>query len=448
MIPVNATHASNIPQNVVKDVPKSSRHPQQVQPNPDELQSEILRLTVENERLRNARGKRPRIPSPDSSEQHSSAPQRNQNATDDRRTESGHGVRTHDHHSPRRTKSGHGVRIHDHHSTRRTDFGHGARTPDYSPSRHSGRVNFDSRGHRHRVPTPPPYAHRYRPTHSHRHDFPEESNVRLDRRTVEDIVAREIRGRSTRNDQIRDLAVMGFQHYPFSDYIRNYRRPTNFKKPDFEIYDEENGDPYTHLFYYRSQMAMENDDALLCKLFPATLKGDALVWFNSLTSKSIRNFLELAKKFVDHYQCNCEIKQDSAALFNLTKNFGESLRDFRKRFQTLLNVTDPPSDQFIIQAFKDAIGYDRNGLYNSLTRQSPFSKSELFDRAEEFARVEDDLKARQLQEENLQKNKKESGRTPATIKDRTETSITTSSPDRTLSLPSQIKRKRFSLLCQ
>ncbi|KAF9608678.1 hypothetical protein IFM89_010462 [Coptis chinensis] len=204
--------------------------------------------------------------------------------------------------------------------------------------------------------------------------------------TVEDIVARAIRGRSTCNDQIRDLAVMGFQHYPFSDYIRNYRHPTNFKKPNFEMYDEENGDPYTHLFYYRSQMAMENDDALLCNLFPATLKGDALVWFNSLTSKSIRNFPELAKKFVDHYQYNCEIKQDSATLFNLTKNSGESIRDFRKRFQTLLNVNDPPSDQFIIQAFKDAIGYDRSGLYNSLTRQSPFSKFELFDRAEEFAR--------------------------------------------------------------
>ncbi|KAF9601398.1 hypothetical protein IFM89_019251 [Coptis chinensis] len=182
------------------------------------------------------------------------------------------------------------------------------------------------------------------------------------------------------------------------------------------MYDEENGDPYTHLFYYRSQMAMENDDALLCKLFPATLKGDALVWFNSLTSKSIRNFPELAKKFVDHYQYNCEIKQDSAALFNLTKNSGESIRDFRKRFQTLLNVTDPPSDQFIIQAFKDAIGYDRSGLYNSLTRQPPFSKSELFDCAEEFARVEDDLKARQLREENLQKNKKESGRNSSNYK--------------------------------
>ncbi|KAF9622395.1 hypothetical protein IFM89_031198 [Coptis chinensis] len=182
------------------------------------------------------------------------------------------------------------------------------------------------------------------------------------------------------------------------------------------MYDEENGDPYTHLFYYRSQMAMENDDALLCKLFPATLKGDALVWFNSLTSKSIRNFPELAKKFVDHYQYNCEIKQDSAALFNLTKNSGESIRDFRKRFQTLLNVTDPPSDQFIIQAFKDAIGYDRSGLYSLLTRQPPFSKSKLFDRVEEFPQVEDDLKARQLREENLQKNKKESGRNSSNYK--------------------------------
>ncbi|KAF9617499.1 hypothetical protein IFM89_036703 [Coptis chinensis] len=118
-----------------------------------------------------------------------------------------------------------------------------------------------------------------------------------------------------------------------TDYIHNYRRPTNFKKPDFEMYDEENGDPYTHLFYYRSQMAMENDDALL--------------WI------------------------------------------------FAKGFKLYSMLPILPR-RFIIQAFKDAIGYDRSGLYNSLTRQPPFSKSELFDSAEEFARVEDDLKARQL----------------------------------------------------
>ncbi|KAF9608095.1 hypothetical protein IFM89_006022 [Coptis chinensis] len=278
------------------------------------------------------RGKRPRIPSPDSSEQHSSAPRRNRNATDDRRelvppaqSNVWDRLGLDSRHNTRRTGSGHGVWTHDHHSTRRTDSRHGVRTPENSPSRHSGRVNFDPRGYRHRVLTPPPYAHRYR------------------------------------------------------HYIRNYRRPMNFKKPDFEMYDEENGDPYTHLFYYR-----------------------------------------------------------------------ESIRDFRKRFQNLLNVTDPPSDKFIIQAFKDAIGYDRSGLYNSLTRQLPFSKSELFDHAEEFARVEDDLKARQLREENLLKNKKESRRNFSNYKgqDRTETSRTTSIRDRTPSLTSQIKKKRFSLLCR
>ncbi|KAF9600839.1 hypothetical protein IFM89_013074, partial [Coptis chinensis] len=181
---------------------ESSRHPQQVQPNPDELQSEILRLTVENERLRNARGK--------------------------------------------------GL------------------------------------------------------------EFP----LQIVRTTF----IKTAKG-------IEMLSMIGENPVPpktIQYYIQNYRKPLlNFKKPDLKCMMKRMEIHTLIRFYYVSQMAMENDDALLCKLFP-------------------------------------------------------------------------PLSKFIIQAFKDAIGYDRSGLYSSLTRQPPFSKSELFDRVEEFARVEDDLKARIL----------------------------------------------------
>ncbi|RVW19451.1 hypothetical protein CK203_114598 [Vitis vinifera] len=45
------------------------------------------------------------------------------------------------------------------------------------------------------------------------------------------------------------------------------------------------------------------NDALLCKVFPASLQGQALSWFHSLPPNSVGNFRDLSEAFVGQYLC-------------------------------------------------------------------------------------------------------------------------------------------------
>ncbi|KAF9598995.1 hypothetical protein IFM89_033340 [Coptis chinensis] len=86
---------------------------------------------------------------------------------------------------------------------------------------------------------------------------------------------------------------------------------------------------------YRSSMALfNNNDALMCIMFQATLSGEALTWFNELRPRSIHTFSQLADKFSKHYHYNRKTIKGSGTLFNLHIEKGESIRDFR--FEDLL----------------------------------------------------------------------------------------------------------------
>ena len=63
---------------------------------------------------------------------------------------------------------------------------------------------------------------------------------------------------------------------PFSSYIINYEPPRGFMVPKFSTYDEIN-DPSDHIMHYRQLMTLDiGNDALLCKVFLASLHIQAL----------------------------------------------------------------------------------------------------------------------------------------------------------------------------
>ncbi|RVW81073.1 hypothetical protein CK203_045369 [Vitis vinifera] len=54
--------------------------------------------------------------------------------------------------------------------------------------------------------------------------------------------------------------------------------------------------------HYRQLMTLDiGNDALLCKVFPASLQGQALSWFHRLPPNSIDNFRDLSEAFVGQY---------------------------------------------------------------------------------------------------------------------------------------------------
>ena len=109
--------------------------------------------------------------------------------------------------------------------------------------------------------------------------------------------------------------------------------------PKFFTYDGTN-DPLDHIMHYRQLMTLDiGNDALLCKVFPASLQGQALSWFHRLPPNSVGDFRDLSEAFVGQYLCSARHKQNISTLYNIKMQDNESLREFVKRFgQAMLQV--------------------------------------------------------------------------------------------------------------
>ena len=71
--------------------------------------------------------------------------------------------------------------------------------------------------------------------------------------------------------------------------------------PAFTMFDGSND----HLLHYNQAMTLNADnDRLLCKVFPASLRGPVLTWFHKLQHNSINPFNELWTAFISRYLCS------------------------------------------------------------------------------------------------------------------------------------------------
>ena len=118
---------------------------------------------------------------------------------------------------------------------------------------------------------------------------------------------------------------------PLGQHILNYEPPCGFIIPAFVTFDGFT-DPYDHMFHYYQAMILNADnDRLLCKVFPGSLRRPVLAWFHKLSHNSINSFNELWAAFVSRYLCSMRQKNISS-LQTILKKEGEPIRDFIRRF--------------------------------------------------------------------------------------------------------------------
>ncbi|GKU87475.1 hypothetical protein SLEP1_g1868 [Rubroshorea leprosula] len=116
-----------------------------------------------------------------------------------------------------------------------------------------------------------------------------------------------------------------------------------FKIPHLETYDG-TGDPDEHLHTYQAIMRIQNaNDAMMCKVFPATLKSTARRWYHKLPRHSIDSFSQLAKLFSNKFASQKEIKRTATELMQVNQKEEESLRDYMQRFnKATLDIDNVP----------------------------------------------------------------------------------------------------------
>ncbi|RVW14335.1 hypothetical protein CK203_099075 [Vitis vinifera] len=115
--------------------------------------------------------------------------------------------------------------------------------------------------------------------------------------------------------------------------------------------------------HYRQLMTLDiGNDALLCKVFSASLQGQALSWFHRLPPNSIDNFRDLSEAFVGQYLCSARHKQNISTLQNIKIS----------------------SNEVFVQAL-----HSSSRSLRSLPRQW----NDLFRRASKYSMLKDDVRA-------------------------------------------------------
>ncbi|RVW30448.1 hypothetical protein CK203_090818 [Vitis vinifera] len=144
--------------------------------------------------------------------------------------------------------------------------------------------------------------------------------------------------------------------------------------------------------HYRQLMTLDiGNDALLCKVFPASLQGQALSWFHRLPPNSIDNFRDLSEAFVGQYLCSARHKQNISTLQNIKMRDNESLREFVKRFGQAVLQIEVCSMDAVLQSSREALS--RHSIFESLAKKPPTTMDDLFRRANKYSMLEDDVRA-------------------------------------------------------
>ena len=119
---------------------------------------------------------------------------------------------------------------------------------------------------------------------------------------------------------------------PLGQHILDYEPPRGFIIPAFTTFIGST-DPYDYMLHYNQVMTLNaSNDRLLCKVFPASLRGPVLSWFHKLPRYLINSFYKLWAAFISQYLYLVRQKRNISSLQTILKQEEESIRDFRRRF--------------------------------------------------------------------------------------------------------------------
>jgi hypothetical protein len=182
-------------------------------------------------------------------------------------------------------------------------------------------------------------------------------------------------------------------HSPFSARIERAKFPARFVTPPLAVYDGKS-DPVGHLSRFRQSMAIHNNnDALMCRVFPSSLGEVGLRWFDRLEHGSIRSWKEMSKIFTARFIMNTRKPKEIDSLLALTMRVGETLKSYSTRYWEVYNDIDACDEDIVVKTFRFGLHEDSK-LRKSFTKRPPVSMAELMTRLEEHIRVEDDPKSR------------------------------------------------------
>ena len=176
---------------------------------------------------------------------------------------------------------------------------------------------------------------------------------------------------------------------PFTSRIEGGRLPRWFTQPTFTMYNGQT-DPVEHVSHFNSRMIVHSkNEALMCKVFPSSLRPVAMRWFDGLGASSIDSFKELTRVFGSRFITCSRISHPLDSLLSMSMQEGETLKTYLDKYQKMFYEIDGDFDDVAIRTFKVSLRTEHD-LRKSLTKKSVKSVRRLMDRIDEYKRVEED----------------------------------------------------------
>ncbi|XP_026380319.1 uncharacterized protein LOC113275094 [Papaver somniferum] len=142
--------------------------------------------------------------------------------------------------------------------------------------------------------------------------------------------------------------------------------------------------------YSRSLLNWEENDAVLCKYFPASLTGEALQWFEGFPVGTIQSFHHLQNIFLGQYISNNMLRPGIEKVFGLRRRINETLRSLTKRWRSMCTeMTGRVDERNLILAFINAL-FPTYLLYTQIFRtKDTITMAELREFQEEYITLEE-----------------------------------------------------------
>ena len=131
---------------------------------------------------------------------------------------------------------------------------------------------------------------------------------------------------------------------PFTASVLECPLPSKFRLPQLEVYNDTK-DPLDHIGVFKTILSLQQTpDEVICRTFPATLRGAARVWLSKLPVAFIANFDQLSDSSVSHFIGGQRHKRPTSYLLTVKQQEGETLREYAKRFNKAVLEIDEVDD--------------------------------------------------------------------------------------------------------